>query len=57
MNIKLPSDRWFRNIVLMLVGGSLLLAIIDPTIRPLFIEATGACLTLYIGRSLPEVKS
>jgi hypothetical protein len=57
MNTNLPRDRWFRNIVLMLVGGSLLLAIIDPNVRPLFIEAAKACLTLYIGRSLPELKA
>lgn len=52
MKTKLPHDRWFRNLALILAGGSLLLAIIDPSVRSLFVQAAMACVSAYIGRSL-----
>ena len=40
--------------VLILVSGSLLLAVIDENTRPLFADLTKVCLGAYIGLSMPK---
>ena len=41
-------------VVIILVSGSLLLAVIDVSSRPLFADLTKVCVGAYIGLSLPK---
>ena len=41
------------GVVRLLVVGSFVLAIIDPSIRPMFEELTEVAVAAYIGRYLP----
>jgi len=40
--------------VIILVGGSLLLAVVDASCRPLFADLTKVCVGAYIGLSMPK---
>jgi hypothetical protein len=58
---KLITGGFFKDgvlgiAVLMLVGGTLLLAVIDPTSRPMFADLTKICLGAYIGLLMPKGK-
>ena len=42
--------------VLIVIGGSLLLAFLDDSSRPFFADLTRLCVGVYLGRSLPRAK-
>jgi hypothetical protein len=43
--------------ILILISGSLFLAVIDANNRPLFADLAKICLGAYIGQSLPKSKA
>jgi hypothetical protein len=43
--------------ILILISGSLFLAVIDPSNRPLFADLAKVCIATYVGRCLPKSKS
>ena len=51
------KDNTLEIAILILVSGSLLLALIDESNRPLFADLSKVCIGAYIGRSLPKSKS
>lgn len=53
MRSPLSQDRILAVIVLMLVLGSLLLAVIDPSTRPMFGDLTKVAVGAYIGLHIP----
>lgn len=57
MQFNFPKDSVLEIAILILISGSLLLAVIDASNRPLFADLTKVCVGAYIGRSLPKSKS
>jgi hypothetical protein len=46
------KNRTLSIVVLILAGGSLLLAIIDPNTRPFFSDLSKVCIGIYFGQQI-----
>lgn len=55
--LKFPKDSVMEISILILISGSLLLAIMDENNRPLFADLTKVCVGAYIGRSLTRSRN